>query len=161
MNPRSSSRTPSSTAPWIAFGAVALTLIVNTGLNAWQSHQDNAQRLLEHRREALFSALEVIDHVYANLSFDNKPPVNPHKWPIAQARAAMNGILVYCDDPGTTVASFERAIGLHNPEIEPTPVIRAGYIDEFRHEVARELALPVPSSGQSMRSWIATLPGGE
>jgi len=122
-----------------------------------------AQRLhlrMEQRRAALLSALQVIDHVYANAKFNGQPAANPHTWPIAQAREAMNGMIVFCENPSRAVAAFSRAIGLHNPAASAAPRFGPGDLDAFRRVVCEELKVAAPTYADSNVSWIKTLPGG-
>ncbi|MFI5180315.1 MAG: hypothetical protein ACHQPI_02870 [Thermoanaerobaculia bacterium] len=152
----------SSSAPaWIAFAASMFALVANVAITAWQRHDDSRQKLLEQRRDALFTALEVIDHVYANTGFDSLPPANPHKWPIAQARKAMNGMLVYCEDPSPVIDHFRRAIGLYNPSTEAAPRGEVKQLNAFRDDVCRELGLPPLKSCDPNFTWIYSLAGGE
>jgi len=147
-------------APWIAVVVALLTLGGNVYLNFNDRREARHVRLLEHRREALLAALTVIDHVYSNepIGPEGKKP-NPHEWDIQLARDAMNRMRVYCNDP-RTVTAFTRALGLYNPAKEKPRGISLEALDDFRRQVARELELPDPGSGDPNLVWISTLSGG-
>jgi hypothetical protein len=118
--------------------------------------------LLQRRRDALFAALQVIDHVYSNEPIlNNGECPNPHEWPIQSARDADNSMRIYCGDPQTLVL-FKSAVGLHNPLDQPPPGIDAGALEAFRRQIAKELdiAMPVNVSDPG-RIWIASLSGAK
>ena len=110
-------------------------------------------RLVEHRRAALFDALKVIDHVYSNepIGRDGRAP-GPHNWDIQLARDADNQMRVYCQFP-ETLTSFRTALGLHNLTQKP-PGINLEALDHFRMQVARELDLPRPVGLDQDVVWI-------
>lgn len=148
-------------------GAVAVLIaLVSVIVQVTLSFLDKkAQRLhvrMEHRRGALLSALQVIDHVYANTQFNGQPGAkfSPHTWPIAQARDAMNGMIVFCENPARVVAAFSRAIGLHNPTAGAAPPFGPTDLDAFRRVVCEELKVTAPNYANSNVIWINTLPGG-
>lgn len=148
-----------SWAPWIAFTAAILTLLCNIYLNISDRNKEREYLILENRRITLFKALKVIDNVYANSDFTGMPKSVRKEWDISEARDVMNGILVYCEDPNKTINSFMKAIGLHNPNIESPPIYNMGMINDFRHDVIRELKLPTIIWADSNQTWIFSLPG--
>lgn len=117
--------------------------------------------ILEKRQEALLLALQVIDHVYANSAFDNGPKSNPHEWDITLAREAMNKMILYCANPKRTIGAFSKAIGLHNPKTQLTPMYGPRDLSEFRCIVCEELELPKTNYIDSQNVWIAQLPGSK
>jgi hypothetical protein len=116
-------------------------------------------RLVEHRRAALFDALRVIDHVYSNepIGRDGRAP-SPHNWDIQLARDADNQMRVYCKFP-ETLTSFRTALGLYNPVNQRRPGIDIEGLDHFRKQVARELDLPDPVGFDKDTVWIESLTG--
>lgn len=148
-------------AAWLAFIAAMIAIIVNIVMGYVDHREAREKTLLDHRREALFTALQVIDHVYANESLDGKSPVHPHSWDLQLARNAMNGILVYCEKPDRTFNAFTKALGLYNPSKQKPPGIDISSLDQFRIEVARELHLSSEYKGNPELTWINNLPGGE
>jgi len=147
-------------APWIAFTAAMLALVANFVLSYLGRRESRRQHLLDRRREALFTALQVIDHVYANEPL-GVTPVQVHAWNLQLSRDAINGILVDCSKPDQTLSTFNRALGLHNPAVEKPPGIDFSALDLFRREVARELGLSSSYRGQEHIVWINSLAGGK
>ena len=105
----------------VAIIAVVTTNVVQIVLRFLERRSERSRAILELRQEALHTALLVIDHVYANSSFDGRPPSDPHTWDINLAREAMNKMIIYCKDPRASVAAFAKAIGLHNPQTQTAP----------------------------------------
>ena len=143
---------------------VALTAVcITAGLQVfmWLSAKQGTktQEILEYRRNALFSALQVIDHVYANTEWNGKEMSDAHEWDIKEARNAINKMIVYCKDPDRTVGAFMNAIGVHNPDIEPPGMYSPQLLSEFRHIVCMELELPKTNFIDDKRIWLAQLPG--
>lgn len=153
--PRGSSQWPS----WAAVIVSSVTLVATL----WFHHLDrNAainDRLLEHRRAALFDALRVIDDVYSNepIGRDGRAP-SPHNWDIQLARDADNQMRVYCQFP-ETLTSFRTALGLHSPETQKSSGISLAALDQFRMQVALELGLPGPVGRDKDLAWITSLTG--
>jgi len=118
-----------------------------------------SDRLVEHRRAALFDALKVIDHVFSNepIGRDGRAP-NPHAWDIQLARDADNQMRVYCRYP-ETLTSFRTALGLYNRATQKPPGISVEALDHFREQVARELDLPQPVGSDKDAAWIESLTG--
>jgi len=149
--------------PWVAAIAAFLTLVVTVVTNYYDHQAARRDRLLEHRREALFAALRVIDHVYSNEPtsvLDKGRPPNPHEWDIQLARDADNQMRVYCEYP-ETFESFRRALGLYNPPLEQPKGISPEALAQFREQVARELDLPKPIGGDPNLTWISSLAGAK
>ncbi len=157
-----SKTTQGNTTQWPAYlsGVVAfLALIATLYFHHLDRNAAIEDRLLEHRREALFNALRVIDHVYSNepLGRDGHPP-SPHHWDIQLARDADHQMRVYCQFP-ETLTSFRTALGLHNPTVQKAPGINVEALDSFRKQVARELNLPPPIGLDRNMVWIDSLAG--
>jgi len=110
---------------------------------------------------ALHSALQVIDHVYANSEFDKRPAVRPHAWDLSLAWDAMNKMIIYCENPNKAVGAFVKATGLHNPDTQKPGVFGPKHLEEFRSLVCRELNLPELQYSNPDVVWIAKLPGAE
>jgi hypothetical protein len=119
------------------------------------------QAILERRQEALLVALQVIDHVYANTPFDQKPAANLHEWDITLARDAMNKIILYCDNPKRTIEAFSKAIGLYNPDTQQPSQYGPRHLTEFRQIVCEELKLPSTNHTDSNIVWITKLRGSK
>jgi len=144
-------------APWIAFGAVLLASMVTSlsGFVLYYRNQKDARRqhVLDQRRQALFEALQAINHVYANTEWHGQTPLNPSQWDINLARTALNKINVYCERPEAVLKAFNRAVGMNG---EP---YTAASINDFIRECARELDLPEVAFTDQHKAWIVSLPG--
>jgi hypothetical protein len=145
---------------WLAVFVTCATLMVTICTH----HQDQVtaahDKVLEHRREALFSALKVIDAVYSNEPWNGKPPVHPLNVDIQSARDAYNQMVLYCQYP-ETLTTFNKALGMWNPQEDKTaspPSIEG--LDNFRVQVSRELELP-PNQPNSKYTWIYNLAGAK
>ena len=66
-------------AAWLAFGAAMIAIIVNIVMGYIDRREARDKTLIDHRRQVLFTALEVIDHVYANEPLGGEPS-RPHPW---------------------------------------------------------------------------------
>lgn len=152
----------SSGAAWAAWAAVIVSSVTLCA-TLYFHHLDRVatinDRLVEHRRAALFDALKVIDHVYSNepVGRDGRPP-SPHNWDIQLARDADNQMRVYCQFP-KTLKSFRAALGLYNPATQKPPGTNLEELDHFRKQVARELDLPAPVGLDKDLVWINSLAG--
>jgi len=157
MTKESGNRT--STLPWFATIITAATLAVTVCFHYQDAAAARHEALLEHRRQALFSALRVIDFAYANMDFYGKQPLHPVSWDVQLARDADNNMRIYCQYP-ETIATFRKALGARNPyeDSKPNPPDVAS-LDEFRKQVAKELELPEPIGFDPKISWISSLPG--
>jgi len=144
---------------------IAIVAICSLFATIWMFHRGRKDaikhQIMQNRKEALFGALEVIDHVYANSKFGGEPPVGPHAWDIQLARDSVNKMIVYCKAPKTTIELFNKAIGLHNPEVETAPEFSPKDLEEFRAQVCRELEMPELTYKDESCVWISTLPGGK
>ena len=107
------------------------------------------------------AALEVVDHVYANVGMANKQPSNPHEWDISSARKAMNGIVIYCKDPNRVLAAFSKAVGMHNPDTQPSGTFGPKNLAEFRDVICDELEVSPIKYADTNLVWIYKLPGGK
>ena len=150
-----------TTPAWIAVIVTAATL----GISIWTHSEDAAradrEQLLEHRREALFSALKVIDLVYSNEPWNGNPAPHPLPVDVQQARDAYNQMSIYCQYPDTLVA-FRSAIGVWNPQEDKGPNQPSiGALIDFRKQVAKELDLPTPVSIDDKYAWIENLYGAK
>jgi hypothetical protein len=147
---------------WITFAAMIVVAILGATSSFLLRYLETRDRIrhevLEERKSALFDALKVIDHVYANSSFSASPPLGQSKWDIQLARDAMNKMLIYCGKPEQTVETFIKAVGITNPATESVRTYSASDVNLFRKEVARELGVPV-AKYDSNRAWIYMLPG--
>jgi hypothetical protein len=141
-----------------AMTAIA-ALIVTVYINHEQTKISAHEKLLDHRRAALSSALQVVDHTWSNEMIEGMPPTKPHKWDIQLARDADNQLRIYCADPKTHEL-FMTVLGVRNPRSEKPKQVSPAALDEFRKQVAEELELPAPSSDPD-RIWIAGLEGAE
>ena len=153
---------PPGRSQWPAWVAVIVSsgaLIATLYFHHLDRNAAISDRLLEHRRAALFDALKVIDHVYSNepIGRDGRAP-SPHNWDIQLARDADNQMRVYCQFP-ETLTSFRTALGLYNPAIQKPPGINLEALDHFRMQVARELDLPGPVGFDKDAAWIDSLTG--
>ena len=119
------------------------------------------EELMQHRREALILALEVVDHVYANTSFNGNPPANPHEWDISLARNAMNEMIIYCKDPNSAVAAFTKASGIINPDKRPSGLFGIRDLAAFRNVLCKELEVSSIQYTNSNIIWINGAPGGK
>jgi hypothetical protein len=144
----------------VAVVIALVSVIVQVALWFLDKKAQRRHERMEHRRAALLSALQVIDHVYANTPFNGKPPANPHTWPIAQARDAMNGMIVFCENPNRAIAAFSKAIGLHNPAAGAPPPFGPVDLDAFRRVICEELNVTPPNYANNDVVWINTLSGG-
>jgi len=160
-----SNLTPQITAALIAGIVAATTAIASIALQIifriLDTKGKKKQAILEKRQEALLLALEVIDHVYANTSFNGMPKSNTHEWDISTARSAMNQMILYCENPKRTVEAFAKAIGLHNPDTQTPPQYGPRHLAEFRVTVCEELGLPVPNHVDRDVVWIFELAGSQ
>lgn len=147
---------------WIIFTAMIVVAILGATasffLRYLETRDSIRHEVMEERKLALFDALKVIDHVYANSSFSAFPSLGQSKWDIQLARDAMNKMLIYCDKPEQTVEAFIKAVGITNPATESVRTFTAADVNLFRREVARELGVPVAKYDPN-RAWIYSLPG--
>lgn len=143
--------------------AVILTCVLTLGIQVGgyfvTAHDKQKEDLMLRRREALLSALRVIDHAYSNSSFDGRPPTNPHSWDLASANDAMNGMIIYCKDPKRAITAFNAALGAHNPKTQSPKSFTPEVLAEFRSIVCHELEVKAPQYADSSMIWIAQLPG--
>ena len=150
----------SNIPPWLAVLVTCATLVSTVWLHSQDQVIIAHDRLLEHRREALFSALKVIDTVYSNEKWNGKPPVHPINVDIQSARDAYNQMLLYCQYP-ETLTTFRKALGVWNPQEDKSPSHPSiEGLDDFRAQVAKELDLP-PIQRNSKYTWINNLDGAE
>lgn len=145
----------------VAIACAIVALVANLVVYLFETHDKHKEELMQHRREALISALEVVDNVYANTSFNGQPPSHPHEWDISLARKAMNGIIIYCKDPNKTGTAFANTIGLYNPETQARGTFSPKQLEEFRKIVCEELETPSLQYSDRERIWIASLPGAK
>jgi hypothetical protein len=156
-------KSPEVIAAWIA----AMVAIIGTTATAilqlkfWRLDQreKRQQEIMQHRKDALLSALQVIDHVYANSSFEKRPAANPHLWDVTLARDAMNKMIIYCEDPDRTVQAFSKAIGLHNPHSQSPVTFSPSDLQHFRNVICDELKLSPTNYANKELLWISKLPG--
>ena len=156
---------PQVTAALIAGIVAATTAVISILLQILFRYLDGRskknQAILEKRQEALLLALQVIDHVYANTQFDQKPAANLHEWDITLARDAMNKMILYCGNPKRTIEGFSKAIGLHNPDTQQPSPYGPRHLAEFRQIVCEELKLPTTNHTDSSIVWINKLLGSK
>jgi hypothetical protein len=151
------SRAASTLPMWIT-SVVSVFALLATVYFQYSAREDQLKHdLLEHRRIALFHALQVIDNVYSNEPLNGHQP-NPHPWDISLARDADNEMRIYCQYPDTLQA-FRKALGVYNPDIDKPHGVSLLGLDEFRSQVAKELNLPVPIGSDLNLIWISNLSG--
>jgi hypothetical protein len=152
-------------AAWIVAGVSIVSTAITVIWGVVTRHQDDKrnrqQEILMMRKDALLKALEIIDNVYANTTFNNKPPSQPYDWQIADARTALNRMMIYCANPEKTVGLFYKAIGLYDPKTQKPPGYSFKDLVEFRKAVAEELNFPEPKLKDTDIVWINTLHGGK
>ena len=145
----------------VAIACTVLTIAVQTASYFLAARDKRREELMQHRREALMSALEVVDHVYGNVSMSGKAPSNPHQWDVSLIRNSMNGIIIYCKEPNQVLAAFSKAIGMYNPDTQtPTPFGPKSLAD-FRNVVCDELEVSPIRYTDSNLVWIYSLPGAK
>ncbi len=144
---------------WIAAGAGFIGIIGTNLMQVWESRQRRHQEILNQRKEALFAALQVVDHYFSNCKVDDWPPPNPHHWDIGLARDAMSKMVIFCKDPQRTVTAFKNALGLNNPNTQSTTSVGFKALHEFRVVVAEELEVPPVKYEDEDFTWIACLDG--
>lgn len=142
-----------------AIAGLAITLYLN------YRNQKAAleQEIHKERRAALVDALHVIDLVHQNAGFQipggRKLRVMPID--INEARAAMNKLILYCEEPERVLRAFQRAIGLSLPGETTPPKYGTDEFNEFRNEAARELGLKTIDYTTKVAPWIGTLAGAD
>jgi len=147
--------------PWLPVFITCATLIATFWLHSQDQRTAAHDKLLEHRREALFSALKVIDAVYSNEPWNDRSPAHPLPVDVQQARDADNEMRIYCQYP-ETLSAFRKALGLWNPQkdkVSSHPSLDG--FNEFRMQVARELDLPQPIGVDPNYVWISNLDGAK
>jgi hypothetical protein len=148
-------------AAFVAIISLAATAILQIVFRYLDSKASRKQEIMVHRRDALHSALEVIDHVYGNAAFGGQPASKPHAWDIKLAWDAMNKMIIYCERPNEAIAAFFKATGLHNPTTQQTSEYGPKGLQEFRSVVCRELGLPELQYSNPDLIWISNLPGSK
>jgi hypothetical protein len=145
----------------VAIICTVLTIAVQVAGHFLAARDKRNEELMQHRRQALMSALEVVDHVYDNVSMSGKTPSNPHQWDVSLARNSMNAMIIYCKDPNKAVSAFSKAIGLHNPDTQTPPRFGPQELEEFRNVICEELEVsPIRYHDRNL-IWIQTLPGAK
>ena len=154
---------PQITAAWITAIVAILSALITNVLQIIFRFLDSGgkrkQEVMQHRKEALFLGLQVIDHAYANTKWDDKPASNPHEWDITLARDAMNKMIIYCKDPQKTLQAFSQAVGLYNPVSQTRPRYNPGLLHEFRRRVCEELEIKKTNYTNAENIWIYTMTG--
>jgi hypothetical protein len=155
--------TPELQVVWItssvAIVSLAATISLQLVLRFFDKRAERKKEIMRLRRDALHKALQVIDHVYANIAFGQAPAANPHTWDIAEAREAWNMMILYCGNPRAATDAFGAAIGLGSDGIASDRPFGPADLVRFREIVAKELETPGDSSVDPSRVWIARLPG--
>ncbi|TLD71873.1 hypothetical protein FEM03_03875 [Phragmitibacter flavus] len=146
-------------AAWIAaavaIAGTCLTVISQFVFRFMDNRAKRRHEFMSARRDALLKALEVLDHCYSNMSFDKKPPTNPHTWDLSESHAAMNGMIVFCANPQKAVDTFTDALGLRDGDtFNPMERLHA-----FRCVVCDELGLPRTNYDDPNITWIGQLAG--
>jgi hypothetical protein len=154
---------PQLIAAWIAASVAILsttTTVILQVVFRWRDQKEKRRHeILQHRKEALLAALQVIDHIYANTPWGGQPATNPHKWDITLARDAMNKMIIYCKDPDRVVRAFSKAVGLRNPDTQAVGTYGPADPQAFRRIVCEELEMPVSNYDSKDTLWIGQLPG--
>ena len=154
---------PEVIAAWIAATVAILGTVATAILQVmfWRLDQKEKrkQEIMQHRKDALLSALQVIDHVYANTAWGQRLATNPHRWDITLARDAMNKMIIYCKDPDRAVRAFSKAVGLHNPDTQTPGTYGPVDLQQFRRIACEELELALTNYDSKDALWIGKLPG--
>jgi hypothetical protein len=152
-------------AAWItaaaAITSLAVTVLVQIVFRWLDSRGKRNSEIMQRRRDALFAALQVADHVYANMSWDGKPPPNPHSWDMALAHTAVNEMMLYCKRPDKAIPAFFRAIGIYNPQTQVRPRWGPEDLAKFRSVVSEELGLGKLKYDDPNTTWIGSLAGAK
>ena len=109
---------------------------------------------LERRRQALEKALKVIDHFFLNLTWGKEPAPNKHEWFLSDVHDSINGMFIYCKNPGRGIKIFYDALLITNPTESP-----ATALGEFRRYVCDELGKTQPEYRDSDYVWITRVQG--
>ena len=144
-----------------AIFCAVLTVAIQVGGYFLATRDKHKEELMEHRRQTLITALEVADHVYANISMSGKRPTNPHEWDISLARNAMNGIIIYCKDPNKVLAAFSKAVGMFNPDTQKATPYGPKDLTELRNIICEELEVSHIQYADPNVVWISDMPGAK
>jgi hypothetical protein len=145
-------------AAYTALICAIITIVVQLAVYLLGTVHEKQRKVWEERRAALLSALQVIDHVYANSAFSGAPATSPHEWQLGLAWDAMNKLEIFCQNPNKAKLAFACAVGLresHEAVVPYGPAAR----EEFRKVICEELDLPYQQV--DVPAWIARLPGGK
>lgn len=146
--------------PWVTAIVAVLTLGATVIFHFVDQSKAGHERLLEHRRETLFSALQIVGYVFSNQPFNGQAPLHPHQFDLQLARDVENQIRIYCGDP-QTIASFRLALGIYNPSVEQRKGVSVEYLEQFRRQIAKELELDQPIGSDPKLAWILSLDGAK
>ena len=157
---------PKVLAAWIAASVAIGGAIITTVSQAvfWflDRRAERKKDELERRREALELALSVADHLFSNIGWNSQPAPNPHEWDISDAHNAMNGIIIYCSDPGRGINLFLDMMKPTNPEAqlqrESNPIEA---LHQFRCFCCDELGTTRPNYSDENFTWLASLSGAK
>jgi len=148
------------------FYAAVVAAVVSL-LVAYQQHKYRMEdlkkaadkELLQERRSALLTALEVVDNVYVNKNITKDKNFKPKPWPMQKARDAINKMIIYCEAPQETVVMFRQVMGIYD-EKEKNNKFKPN-ISDFRRQVAKELHLPAVAFDDPNFLWYGNLPGAQ
>ena len=157
-------RSPTFYAALVAAIVTIISLYQQSAFHSEEREFVTQQDLRQERKRALFDALRVIDHVYANTPFvtgKDTMKVHPDSFSMVDARDMFNRLAIYCKYPQQTIDTFYYAIGVGGTHGGPS-FYTAGNIQAFRRQVARELDLPIMQFSDSFdRYWLSYLRGAK
>lgn len=145
----------------ITVAIAAIGVVASFFLQYLSNQNELDHKVLENRKEALFLALDVINKVYANSTFNGNAPLNPKEFDINLARQAVDKMLIYCKKPEKTVKIFYDAIGIRGINDSVVKSFSADDINKFRRAVSDELDIDDNLSLSRFKevAWIYALTG--
>lgn len=123
---------------------------------------------LKSKKEVYIAAFESINDVLGNVSispgpgYKKCPPSNPGKYDLTKARAVMDRILMFSDNPIEVAMAYQKVLGINQSSYRPTQALA-----EFRDAVLRDIGKSDMAnflrSNENLKNnaWISTLPHPE